>query len=126
MGADCRHNHDAGSLPFQRGYLGIYTEQQRLDTFQDFPETVDGKGEVRVMEKWITAILYGFSSGAILFLVSLALSIGYGLMRVVNMEAMLYYSFGAYATYVVVSLTGSFILGAVAAMAIGATLGLIV
>jgi len=78
------------------------------------------------MEKWITAILYGFSSGAILFLVSLALSIGYGLMRVVNMEAMLYYSFGAYATYVVVSLTGSFILGAVAAMAIGATLGLIV
>jgi len=78
------------------------------------------------MDKWITAILYGFSSGAILFLVSLALSIGYGLMRVVNMEAMLYYSFGAYATYVVVSLTGNFILGAVTAMVIGASLGLLV
>jgi len=78
------------------------------------------------MDKWITAILYGFSSGAILFLVSLALSIGYGLMRVVNMEAMLYYSFGAYATYVVVSLTGNFILGAVIAMIIGASLGLLV
>jgi branched-subunit amino acid ABC-type transport system permease component len=78
------------------------------------------------MDKWITAVLYGFSSGAILFLVSLALSIGYGLMRVVNMEAMLYYSFGAYATYVVVSQTGSFILGAIVAMAIGALLGLLV
>jgi len=78
------------------------------------------------MDKWITAVLYGFSSGAIVFLVSLALSIGYGLMRVVNMEAMLYYSFGAYATYVVVSQTGSFILGAVVAMLIGAALGLLV
>jgi branched-subunit amino acid ABC-type transport system permease component len=78
------------------------------------------------MDKWITAVLYGFSSGAILFLVSLALSIGYGLMRVVNMEAMLYYSFGAYATYVIVSQTGSFVLGAIVAMAIGALLGLLV
>ncbi len=81
---------------------------------------------MRYLDKWITAVLYGFSSGAILFLVSLALSIGYGLMRVVNMEAMLYYSFGAYATYVVVSQTGSFILGAVVAMLIGAALGLLV
>jgi branched-chain amino acid transport system permease protein len=39
---------------------------------------------------------------------------------------MLYYSFGAYATYVVVSQTGSFILGAVVAMLIGAALGLLV
>jgi len=78
------------------------------------------------MEKWITAILYGFSSGAILFLVSLALSMGYGLMRVVNMEAMLYYSFGAYATYVIVSKTGSFVAGALVGMAIGAILGYLV
>jgi branched-chain amino acid transport system permease protein len=78
------------------------------------------------MEKWITAVLYGFSSGGILLLVSLALSVGYGLMRVVNMEAMVYYSFGAYFTYLIVTLTGSFWLGALAAMGIGALLGLIV
>lgn len=78
------------------------------------------------MDKWVTAVLYGFSSGAILFLVSLALSIGYGLMRVVNMEAMLYYSFGAYATYVIVANGGSFILGALVGMLIGAVLGLLV
>jgi branched-chain amino acid transport system permease protein len=78
------------------------------------------------MEKWLTAILYGFSSGGILFLVSLPLSIGYGLMRVINMEAMLYYSFGAYITYTVVTMTGSFFLGAVAAVAVAVMLGYIV
>ncbi len=75
---------------------------------------------------WFTAFIYGLSSSGILFLVSLALSIGYGLMRIVNMEAMLYYSFGAYLTYTVVSLTGSFVLGAAAAVITGALLGLIV
>jgi branched-chain amino acid transport system permease protein len=78
------------------------------------------------MEKWLTAILYGFSSSGILFLVSLPLSIGYGLMRVINMEAMLYYSFGAYMTYTVVTMTGSFFLGAVAAIAVAVLLGYIV
>ena len=78
------------------------------------------------METWITAFIYGLSSSGIFFLVSLALSIGYGLMRIVNMEAMLYYTFGAYITYTVVTLTGSFVLGAVCAAGIGALLGLIV
>jgi branched-chain amino acid transport system permease protein len=78
------------------------------------------------MDKWITAVLYGLSTGGIYFLVSLALSIGYGLMRVVNLEAMLYYSFGAYFTYVAVGWTGSFVLGALAGMAVGALLGLLV
>lgn len=78
------------------------------------------------METWITAFVYGLSQSGILFLISLALSIGYGLMRIVNMEAMLYYSFGAYITYTVVSLTGSFFLGAVCAVVVGAALGFIV
>jgi len=78
------------------------------------------------MEIWITAIIYGLATSGILFLVSLALSIGYGLMRVVNMEAMLYYSFGAYVTYTIISVTGSFILGALGGMVVGAGLGLIV
>jgi len=78
------------------------------------------------MDQWITAVLYGLSQSGIFFLVSLALSIGYGLMRVVNMEAMLYYSFGAYMTYTIVTATGSFILGAFCAMLIGAALGFIV
>lgn len=78
------------------------------------------------MTRWIEAIVYGLSSSGILFMVSLALSIGYGLMRVVNMEAMLYYSFGAYITYTVVRITGNFLLGAIAATLVGGILGFIV
>jgi len=78
------------------------------------------------MTRLIEAIVYGISSSGILFMVSLALSIGYGLMRVVNMEAMLYYSFGAYITYTIVQATGSFLFGAIAATILGALLGLVV
>ena len=78
------------------------------------------------MEIWLTAVIYGLASSGILFLVSLALSIGYGLMRIVNMEAMLYYSFGAYISYTIVTLTGNFLLGAAGAIVVGAALGLVV
>ena len=78
------------------------------------------------MDKWITAIVYGLGQGGILFLVSLALSIGYGLMRVVNMESMLYYTFGAYVSYTIMKVTGNFFLGALCAFGIGAVLGFIV
>lgn len=71
----------------------------------------------------IAAILYGLSTGGILFLVSLAISIGFGLMRIINMEAMLYYTFGAYMTYTMVSWTGSFILGAFCGVAVAAAIG---
>ncbi len=70
--------------------------------------------------------MYGLSTGAILFLVSIALSVGYGFMRIVNLEAMLYYSFGAYLAYTMVAWTGSFWLGALAGMAVGSALGFIV
>ncbi|MFA5513873.1 MAG: branched-chain amino acid ABC transporter permease [Sphaerochaetaceae bacterium] len=78
------------------------------------------------MDKWITAVIYGLGQGGILFLVSLALSIGYGLMRVVNMESMLYYTFGAYVSYTIMKVTGNFFFGALCAFGIGAILGFIV
>ncbi len=78
------------------------------------------------MDQWITAVIYGLSQSGILFLVSLALSIGYGLMRVVNMEAMLYYTFGAYISYTIMGATGNFFLAALGAIVVGALLGLLV
>ena len=47
----------------------------------------------------LRAVVFGVSTSGILFLVSLGLSIGFGLMRIVNMEQMIYYTFGAYITY---------------------------
>lgn len=75
---------------------------------------------------WITAVIYGLSTAAIYFMVSISLSVGYGLMRIVNLEAMLYYTVGAYMTYQVVEWTGSFVLGAIAATIMGGLLGLAV
>ncbi len=78
------------------------------------------------MDTWITAVIFGLSTAAIFFMVSISLSVGYGLMRIVNMEAMLYYTIGAYMTYQIVAWTGSFLLGAAAAAAIGGFLGYLV
>lgn len=78
------------------------------------------------MDTIITAVIFGLSTAAIFFMVSISLSVGYGLMRIVNMEAMLYYTIGAYMTYQTVMWTGSFVLGAVIATVMGGFLGFLV
>lgn len=75
---------------------------------------------------WLTALVYGFSISGILFLVSVGISIGFGLMRIVNMEQMVYYTFGAYMTYTIILVTGSFSLGLITAIVVAAFLGFIV
>ena len=40
-------------------------------------------------EQLFEAVIFGISTGGILFLVSLGISIGFGLMRIVNMEQMI-------------------------------------
>jgi len=74
----------------------------------------------------LSAVIYGLSIGGIFFLVSIGLSIGFGLMRVVNLEQMLYYTFSAYITYTMVKLTGQFWLGLLFGIFIASMLGLIV
>ena len=74
----------------------------------------------------VPAILYGFSISGVLFLVSLGISIGFGLMRIVNMEQMVYYTFGAYMNYTMVKLTGNFWLGLVGGIAVAGLLGFLV
>ncbi len=72
---------------------------------------------------WIPAVIFGFSISGIFFLVSLGLSIGFGLMRVVNLEQMLYYTVSAYMTYTMVQLTGMFWLGLLCGVIIAAIVG---
>ncbi|MBW1973779.1 MAG: branched-chain amino acid ABC transporter permease [Deltaproteobacteria bacterium] len=78
------------------------------------------------IDLWLSAVIFGFSVSGILFLVSLGISIGFGLMRIVNMEQMLYYTFGAYMTYTMLTWTGNYWLGMVAAIVVAAFLGFIV
>jgi len=77
-------------------------------------------------ELLLRAIIFGISQSGVLFLVSLGISIGFGLMRIVNMEQMIYYTFGAYMTYTLITLTGSFWLGLGCGIIVAAFLGFIV
>ena len=76
-----------------------------------------------MLELYVSAFIYGLSISAILLLVSIGISIGFGLMRIINMEQMVYYTFGAYMTYALVSVTGSFWLGLLAGTVVAAVSG---
>jgi len=75
---------------------------------------------------FVNAVVYGLGNSGILFLVAIGISIGFGLMRIVNMEQMVYYTFGAYFTYTIVTATGSFLLSLVVGAMMAAVLGFLV
>jgi branched-subunit amino acid ABC-type transport system permease component len=77
-------------------------------------------------EMFVNAIVYGLGNSGILFLVSIGISIGFGLMRIVNMEQMIYYTFGAYFTYTLVMATGSFLLSLLVGTVVAAGFGFLV
>lgn len=78
------------------------------------------------LEMFIVAFIFGLGISGILFLVSIGISIGFGLMRIVNMEQMVYYTFGAYMTYSLVSTTGSFLLALLCGTIVAAAAGFLV
>jgi branched-chain amino acid transport system permease protein len=79
-----------------------------------------------MIDLYISAFIYGLSVSAILLLVSIGISIGFGLMRIINMEQMVYYTFGAYLTYALVSYSGSFWLGLMVGTLVAAGAGFLV
>jgi branched-subunit amino acid ABC-type transport system permease component len=79
-----------------------------------------------MFDLYLSAVIFGLGISGILFLVSIGISIGFGLMRIINMEQMVYYTFGAYMTFALVSSTGSFILGLIAGTLVAAAAGFLV
>lgn len=71
----------------------------------------------------ISGVIFGLSLGGIFFLVTVGLSLCFGLMRVISLDQLLYYSVGGYVTYSVVTATGMPWLGVAGGMAAGAVLG---
>lgn len=70
---------------------------------------------------FVSGVIFGLSLGSIFFLLAIGLSLCFGLMRIISLDQMLYYSLGAYFTYSVSRATGNVWLGA-AAGGIGAGL----
>ena len=64
----------------------------------------------------VSGIIFGLSIGSIFFLLAIGLSLCFGLMRIISLDQLLYYSVGAYITYTVHVVTGNTWLGVLAGM----------
>lgn len=67
-----------------------------------------------------SGVIFGLSIGSIFFLMAIGLSLCFGLMRIISLDQLLYYSIGAYLTYSISLLTGSIALGVVAGTVVAA------
>ena len=74
----------------------------------------------------ISGIIFGLSIGSIFFLMAIGLSLCFGLMRIISLDQLLYYSIGAFITYSVSLVTGSIVLGAIAGTIVAAAAALVV
>ena len=74
----------------------------------------------------ITGVIFGLSLGSIFFLMAIGLSLCFGLMRIISLDQLLYYSVGAYIAYSVSLTVGNLWLGLLAGMAVGGVSGLVV
>ncbi|MFL9823748.1 branched-chain amino acid ABC transporter permease [Rhodoplanes sp. SY1] len=60
----------------------------------------------------LSGVIFGLSMGSIFFLMTVGLSLCFGLMRIISLDQLLYYSVGAYLTYSISAMIGSVWLGA--------------
>ena len=74
----------------------------------------------------ISGVIFGLSMASVYFLMSIGLSLCFGLMRIISLDQLLYYSVGAYLTYSVSVATGNVWLGALAGVGVSGTLALLV
>ena len=70
----------------------------------------------------ISGVIFGLSIGSIYFLMAIGLSLCFGLMRIISLDQLLYYSIGAYITYAVSLYTGSMWLGALGGLVVAGIL----
>ena len=66
----------------------------------------------------ISGVIFGLSIGSIFFLMAIGLSLCFGLMRIISLDQLLYYSIGAYITYSISLVTGSMWLGALGGLVV--------
>ncbi|MEW6664710.1 MAG: branched-chain amino acid ABC transporter permease [Thermodesulfobacteriota bacterium] len=63
-----------------------------------------------------SGVIFGLSIGSIFFLLAIGLSLCFGLMRIISLDQLLYYSIGAYITFTLHVATGSTWVGVIGGM----------
>ena len=71
------------------------------------------------MQLLISGIIFGLSLGGIFFLMTIGLSLCFGLMRIISLDQLLYYSIGGYITYSVSLAVGNIWLGVLGGVVVG-------
>jgi len=66
-----------------------------------------------------SGFVFGLSMGSIFFLMTIGLSLCFGVMRVISLDQLLYYTVGAYITYTLSLVTGSLWIGLLGGIAVG-------
>ncbi|HTT46962.1 MAG TPA: branched-chain amino acid ABC transporter permease [Pseudolabrys sp.] len=67
----------------------------------------------------ISGVIFGLSLGGIFFLMTIGLSLCFGLMRIITLDQLLYYSIGGYITYTVSVGVGDIWLGVLGGVIVG-------
>jgi len=82
------------------------------------PGLQDGRGKSMMdTQLLISGIIFGLSIGSIFFLMAIGLSLCFGLMRIISLDQLLYYSVGAFISYSIFVATGNTWIGMVGGMA---------
>ena len=71
------------------------------------------------MQLLISGVVFGLSLGGIFFLMTIGLSLCFGLMRIISLDQLLYYSIGGYITYSVSLAVGNIWLGVLGGVIVG-------
>jgi branched-chain amino acid transport system permease protein len=66
----------------------------------------------------LSGVIYGLSIGSVFFLLSIGLSLCFGLMRIISLDQLLYYTIGAYITYTLFLVTGNVWIGVLGGMVV--------
>jgi len=66
----------------------------------------------------LSGVIFGLSIGSIFFLLAIGLSLCFGLMRIISLDQLLYYSIGAFISYTVYVTTGHTWVGMLVGMAV--------
>jgi branched-chain amino acid transport system permease protein len=66
----------------------------------------------------ISGVIFGLSIGSIFFLLAIGLSLCFGLMRIISLDQLLYYSIGAFISYTIYVLTGNPWIGVLGGMGV--------
>lgn len=74
----------------------------------------------------ISGVIFGLSIGSIFFLMAIGLSLCFGLMRIISLDQLLYYSVGGYLTYTVSRLAGNVWVGVLAGAAVAGAVAFLV